>query len=109
MVLETTHNSDVRTYCRVGIQVQPTRFNIKSSFEEAVCMRVVRRAAWICSHRVGMLHRPVAHAVVGPPELDEVVVSPRHEQDIATGTTAGVHFGKYVQMFSINNTMLPTV
>lgn len=67
-------------------------------------MRAVR-AGWICPHRVGVLHRPVAHAVVGPPELDEMVVAPRHEQDIATGTP-GVHFHT---IFCINKTMLSTV
>lgn len=43
-----------------------------------------------------MLHRPVAHTIVGPPELDKMVVSSGHKQDVAAGTTAmGVHFGTY--------------
>ena len=42
-----------------------------------------------------MLHRPVTHAIVGPPELDEMVVASGHKQDVPAGTTMGVHFGTY--------------
>ena len=38
-----------------------------------------------------MLHRPVALAIVGPPELDKMVVASGHKQDVAADTTMGVH------------------
>lgn len=70
-------------------------------------MCVVGMEARMCPHRVGVLHRPVAHAVVGPPELDKMVVAPGHEQDIAASTTVGVHFVTNFQY--LNNTASPTV
>ena len=51
-----------------------------------------------------MLHRPVANAIVGPPELDKMVVASGHKQDVAADTTVavGVHFGTNVSKH-INN------
>ena len=67
---------------------------IKPSLNKAVDMCVMGMEARVCAHRVGMLHRPVAHAIVGPPELDKMVVAPGHEQDVAprASATVGVHF-----------------